>query len=111
MDELIGRFGVTLWKSSHADPEASPVRVRVGAVELRDSAHKVSGMAKGRGPTAISRRIATQSQQVADSVGGVSLQDVVDIALFVAHAGQVWNRIELATILQPNHQIMRAGPC
>ena len=55
----------------------------------------------------VSRDVATESEDVADPRGGVARQDRADLVLPMAHARQVWNRVEIRLLLDTDDEIVR----
>ena len=111
----VRRVGMPFREPSDADAEAAPVGMRAALVQPADEAHQVGRMLEriGLAVVVLRRRAADRPR----ARGCCSLpacrilrQDLLDLRLAVADAGQVRDRVERGGLLQPQHQIVGQLP-
>ena len=107
LGHAVGRGGMPLGKTGDTDAEAAWVRVQAAFVEALDAAHEFGGMGKGTGVCLARRQVAAQSQDVADSGGGIAREQGHDFRLAVAHTGEMRDGIKDIALCQLCHEALR----
>ena len=108
LHDRVGRLGVSFREAGHADSESAPIVHPKPLALALDEANEIGRVTEvsecqDARPT---WRIAAQRQDIAHAVGGVELEDRVDLVTSVAEAGQVRNRLEVGFAAQPHNQRM-----
>ena len=111
LGEAVGRAGMALGESRRRrcrKPRASgwtPLSLKLLMKRTRSAACWKASWPRSQ-PARSWRHVAAQRQDVAHPRGGVATQDLPDLVLLVADAGQVRHGGELRLLLDPHHQVV-----
>ena len=87
---------MTFWEACYADAKSPWIRVGAGFIEFPDEANEVCGMAESALGPIIARLIfgwvAAQREDIADSGGSITSENVGDLLLGMADAGEMRHR-------------------
>ena len=85
-------------KSRHTDAKAPPVRMNSAVVEFFYMTHQIRALRKGIGRVTvmrrIARRVATQRQDIANSIRSIGFQNRVNLSRDLFDTSQMWNGIQ-----------------
>ena len=99
---------MTLWKCRDADAEASGVGMRAALVEATDEGDELGCVPERVCAAvvvgAVARRVAAQGEDVADAGRSVLGENLVDLGLVVADAGEVRDGIKRGGLLEPDDE-------
>ena len=106
----IRRRGVTLGKARHADAESPRVGMGPALIEPVDETHQIDGVLElvlrlvvvGH----VARRVTAQCQDVGDTGPCVPLEDLLELMLDVADAGQVRDGLDAGRLSNPDDEVV-----
>lgn len=108
--QTVRRGRVPFRESGDADAEATRVGMGSGFVELPDEGDQIRGVAEIAIRPVVIRpilgRITSQGQDIADSRIGVAAENVRDVRLRMADAGEVWDRWDPGGLLDPEDEVV-----
>src|SRR5260370_39553441 len=100
---------MSLGKTGHADPETAVIRMPARFVESANELHQIDRVLEGIARLIVAaspRRIAAKCKNISDAGFCISNQNRFDFVFLVAHARQVWYRLQFCRGLNPLDKLM-----
>jgi hypothetical protein len=109
-DQSIRRRRMAFRETGHTDPETAAIGMRAGFVEFANELHQIDRVLEDVGGFVVDAsvgRIATQGENISDAGLGVAPQNRFDLAVLVADASEVRDRVEFRSGLNALDEVVR----